>query len=288
MTKKMDIQNLRNRIKDIVKEEVARCLKEDIDPAFKRVPKSQKKEFVAWVMRQYFDPNKHSKKIWFDPDVTKDNVLEYISSGKGLKLFPNSNRNLVSMWKLKLDLGSKLGTIDDDFGDDEKEEEEEKKTKYQTGDVSLKDIGKELGGVTPTLVNKLETSAMQKLSKLTGGKHPSDLNAEELEAFLTKVKTARQEGAEEFADLLLASKNIEEFIKALAKKQVLAPTDVKLMKPEEIEGLEILKSMSKDRIVTILKQDIEESNNLFDSYQSYVSKKVFPPGKRGRPSKKKD
>lgn len=287
MTKKTPVQMLRHRISQIVKEEVQRALKEDTNPLFDKVPRSQRKEFAAWIMRQYFDPSKHSDKVWFDSSVTADNVLEYLSSPDGSRLFPNSPRNLVSLWKLKLDLGAKLGTVSDEEMDDDPSSEEEK-AKYQTGDVSLKDIGQELGGVTPTMINKLASAGMEKFSKLTSGKHPSDLDDEELENFLKVIKDARLTGAKEFADKLISAKSINAFLHSLAKEQVLTPTDLKIISPEELDALKILKTRPKENIILILLEDVENDDNIFKTYQSYVSKKVFPPGKRGRPKKKLD
>jgi len=288
MAKKTPVTTLRNRIAELVKEEVQRALKEDVNPLFNKVPKSQMGEFKAWIMRQYFDPVKHEDKPWYDPSVTQNNVLDYISSAKGGKLFPSSPRNLVNLWKAKVDLTAKLGSAADDLDTRDESEEDDEKAKYQTGDVSLKDIGKELGGVTPTMINKLATSGMGKFAKLTGGKHPEDLDDEDLEAFLRKIKAARAEGAAEFAEMLKSASSVAEFLRNLAKGQVLTPTDLKIIEPEELEGLEILKSKPLENIMLILLQDIEDDDNLFKSYQSLVSKKVFPPGKRGRPKKKKD
>ena len=39
-------------------------------------------EMSAWIMRQWFNPDKHSMKAWYDSDVTDDNVLAYISRSK--------------------------------------------------------------------------------------------------------------------------------------------------------------------------------------------------------------
>lgn len=289
MAKKTPVKALRNRIATLVKEEVQRALKEELNPLFDKISKSDKDEFKAWIMRQYFDPAKHGDKVWFDDSVTADNVLDYISSAEGSRLFPSSPKNLVGLWKSKQFLQGRLGAAVDDLeGPDPDAEPGEEKAKYQTGDVSLKDIGKELGGVTPTMINKLATSGMGKFAKLTQGVHPEDLDDEDLEGFLRKIKAARQEAAVEFADRLHAATTVTDFLQSLAKGQILTPTDLKIIAPEELEGLEILKGKPKENVALILLQDIEDEDNLFKTFQSLVSKKVFPPGKRGRPKKKKD
>lgn len=289
MNKKTSVNELRNRITKIVKEEVKKALFEDVNPLFDKIPRSKQDDFKGWVMRQYFNPSKHSDKIWYDRSVTKDNVLDYISSQRGQKLFPNTPRNLVNLWKLKSDLSSRLGaTVRDLEKAEKKDKEEEEKAKYQTGDVSLKDIGQELGGVTPTMINKLATSGMEKFAKLTKDVSPSEMEYADVEDMLNKIETARQEVAKEFAKKLKEANSVDEFLKTLAKEHILTPTDLKIISPEEIEGLEILMDKSEDRIAMILIEDIEDDDNLFKTYQSAVSKKVHPPAKRGRPKKKKD
>lgn len=289
-TKKITgVQNLRKRIRTIVKEEVRAALREEVSPWFKKV--RNKKAFAAWIMRQYFNPEKHGDKIWFDDSVTVDNALEYVTKMGENGVFPQSPKALSELWKLKGQLTSAIGAMDKSGELDaavEDEEEAEEKVTYQTGEVSLKDIGAELGGVTPTMVNKLAASGMEKFRAITGGKPLRDLDSDELEAFLKKIHDARLTAVEEFTSELLAAKSVADFLKGLAKRQILSPTDLKLITKSELDGLQVLREKDPERIKLILLQDIQDANNIFKSFQAAVSKKVFPPKKRGRPKKKRD
>ena len=289
MTKtKKTVSQLRKRIRTLVKEEVQTALREGVHPLLKRV---RGKGFAAWIMRQYYDAEKHGNEIWYDRSVTVKNVLAKVTASSEKGLFPSSPKALAELWKLKGQLASSLGTMEDEearlAAADAKEAQPEK-AKYQTGDVSLKDIGKELGGVTPTMVNKLGASAMEKFRKIAGGKSLQDLNPQELETFLGKIQGARVEAAGEYVAALQSSKSVADFMRGLAKRQILTPTDLKITQKQELSGLKILMQKDPERVKLILLQDIQEDDNLFKSFQAAVSKKVFPPGKRGRPRKNRD
>lgn len=295
-TVKKGVKPLQERIRTIVKEEVrAAILAEDVSPWFKKLGRRQS-DFAAWLMRQYFNPEKHSDKVWYDDEVTKDNVLDYVTQMSSTGIFPQSPKSLYELYKLKGQLQSSMGRLDksgeldaisDYLDDEEDEEEEEQKTTYQTGEVSLKDIGQELGGITATMVNKLAASGMDKFRALAPG-GLEKMDGDELEAFLRKVNEARKEAAEDFVKRLTASSSAEEFIKGLKKSQILSPTDLRLISKAELDGLRMLQQREPELSKQMLMQDIQDDDNLFKSYQAMVSKKVFPPKKRGRPKKKKD
>ena len=290
MTTKMKktVPQLRDRIRTMVKEEVIAALNEQVHPLLSRV---RGKGFPAWVMRQYFDPQKHANEIWYDPSVTEKNVLEKVTQSSKKGIFPNSPKALMDLWKLKGQLASSLGTLEAEeakLAAQDAKDAEPDKAQYQTGEVSLKDIGKELGGVTPTMINKLGASAMEKFRNIAGGKSIQDLDSDELETFLTKIQNARSEAADEFVAELISSKSVFDFMQGLAKRQILTPTDLKIVKKQELDGLKILMRKDPERVKLILLQDIQEDDNLFKSFQASVSKKVFPAGKRGRPRKNRD
>jgi len=289
------VVQLQKRIRTIVKEEVrAAILLEDISPWFKKLG-NRKTAFTAWVMRQYFNPEKHSGKVWFDDSVTQDNVLEYVTKMGKAGVFPQSPKSLYELFKLKGSLQKSMGDLEksgeldavSDYIDDEAEQEEEKAT-YHTGEVSLRDIGKELGGITPTMVNKLVGTGMDKFRALTQGQGLDNINGDALESFLKKIQGARVAAADEFMQKLAASSSIGEFLKGLQKSQILSPTDLRLVTKSEMDGLRMLKDKDPELAKQMLLQDIQDDNNLFKSYQAMVSKKVFPPKKRGRPRKNKD
>lgn len=285
ITKKISLNELRTRIAKIVREEIHTALKEDISPHLQHV--RDKSKLVGWIMRQYFNPGKHVDKVWYDASVDLGNVLQYVSDPKNN--FPFTPKELADLWKLKKSLGASLELVAKDFGEFPEDEEDEDKTTYQTGEVTLKDIGKELGGLTPTMINKLATSGSEKIKKLTHGVAPWDMNEEQWGDLLKTIKEARRDVAKIYAENLKSyGGDVKAFLESLVKAHILTPSDLKLVSDQEFEGLALLSQKSTDQIINVILHDIERDNNVFKSYQSAVSKKVFPPGKRGRPKKKRE
>jgi hypothetical protein len=287
MSKKVNAQQFQERIRQIVKEEVmSAVLKEQMSPYLDSI--RDKKQLSAWLMRQYFNPAKHTKKIWFDPSVTEENVLNHISSTERKGVFPLSAKELAELWKLKKSLGQSLGKLSDaELSQGEVKpvkKVEDEKTKYQTGDVTLRDVGQELGGLTPTMINKLSDTGMEKFKKLLGGKGSDDF-AGQTKNLMQKISQAREEVAKDFAIALKSAPSVESFLADLVKAQTLTVKELELIEPEEKEGLDILREREPDAIAAILAQDIEDVDNLFKTFQSAVSKKMLPYGKRGRPRK---
>lgn len=287
MSKKVNAQQFQERIRQIVKEEVmSAVLKEQMSPYLDSI--RDKKQLSAWLMRQYFNPSKHSKKIWFDPSVTEENVLNHISSTERKGVFPLSAKELAELWKLKKSLGQSLGKLSDaELSQGEAKpvkKVEDEKTKYQTGDVTLRDVGQELGGLTPTMINKLSDTGMEKFKKLLGGKDSEDF-AGQTKNLMQKISQAREEVAKDFAVALKSAPSVESFLADLVKAQTLTVKELELIEPEEKEGLDILREREPEAIAAILAQDIEDVDNLFKTFQSAVSKKMLPYGKRGRPRK---
>ena len=282
------VPELQKRIRTLVKEEVAAALREDINPQFRKV--YNKKEFSAWLVRQFFS-HKSRTKIWYDPSVNETNVLEKISELTQKGVFPATPKALVSTWNMKGQLNKAMGEMDREEKTAARKaakadsSSDEDKVKYKTGEVSLRDIGQELGGVTPTMINKLGAKAMEDFKTLNFGKRPETLTPAEKNQQFEQTEQARHDAAEEFAELLHNSASVEEFLNTLKRNMVLSPMDLKTITPEELDGLEILKEKDPERAKLILIQDIEEDDNLFKSYQSAVYRKIFPAGKRGRPKK---
>jgi hypothetical protein len=287
MSKKVNAQQFQERIRQIVKEEVMSAIvKEQVSPYLDSI--RDKKALSAWLMRQYFNPAKHSKKIWFDPSVTEENVLNHITATERKGVFPLSAKELGELWKLKKSLGSSLGKLSDaELSQGEAKpvkKVDDDKTKYQTGDVTLRSVGQELGGLTPTMINKLSDTGMEKFKKLLGGKDSEDF-AGQTKNLMQKITQAREEVSKDFAVALKAAPSVESFLADLVKAQTLTAKELELIEPEEKEGLDILREREPEAIALILAQDIEDTDNLFKTFQSAVSKKMLPFGKRGRPRK---
>lgn len=220
-----------------------------------------KQEFKQWILKNYFSDK---SKMWYDESVNLNNVLEYISTSKN---FPQTPNNLVQLWKLKESF-KKFNKI--------KEKTEEKELKYTVGDETLKNIGKEIGNVTPTMVTKFYSSAINKIRFATGNKSLEQMEPDELDNLNIKIMNARQEAAQEYYHILMKHKGkISDFISELISQHYLTKNEAELISENEI--IEIIKLSNKTQkdVYLTLYTDIEKDNNIFKTYQSMVSKKFY-------------
>jgi BMFP domain-containing protein YqiC len=291
-SKKVSLKEFNTMVAKMVKEELDVALKEQegaddsaedkLHPSIASV--RDKEKMAGWLMRQYFDPNKHKDRVWYKPSVDESNVLEFVSDVKNN--FPLTPKETSDLWKLKKSLGSSLKNISKELDDYKEEDDDSGKVKYQTGETTLQKIGDELGGLSPTAINKLAGASMDKVKRLTKGVAPWDMDSDDWENVSEKIMAARVKVAEDFAKALKGSKgNVESFLKDLVDQKVITNWDVENMSEKEMEELFYLTARSEEQIKYTLLGDIEKDNNIFKSFQSAVSGKIFPHGSRGRPRK---
>lgn len=247
-----------------------------------------KKKLSAWLMRQYFDPAQHVNSPWYSKRVTSDNVLLYVSDPSNK--FPLTPVEIADMFKciqsFKTSLKKSEKELGPNLGVAEPEKPAKQTAKYQTGEVTLVNVGKALGGLTPTMINKLSTSGMDKIRRLSNGIPIRDLPDEQADQLDKFIMDCRIEAAIEYASLLKASEgNIEKFMTSLVKSRLVTTVDLKTLPANE--KLEIVKLYAKDQgdVVTHLLRDISQDANVYKSYQCAVSRKAFPERKPGRPKK---
>lgn len=248
-----------------------------------------KKKLTGWLMRQYFDPKQHSKAIWYDKSINETNVLEFVSDPK--TRFPLTPAKITDLFlciqSFKKNLKKSEKELGLNLGLPKKEEETLTETsKYQTGEVTLQKIGQMLGGLTPTMINKLATSGFDKIRKMSSNVSLDALEDEVVDDLNQFITQCRLEAAEEYADELITYKgHIKTFIERLVKRRVMTSNEMTLIENNEVAALMLLSNKSKDEIIKVLLNDITRDFNLFKSYQSAVSRKAFPEKKRGRQKK---
>lgn len=282
----MKMNQFRSTVVGMVKEEIKRALNEGpFDRMFAGV--RDLPAFKAWLFRSYFGP-KNKGKRWFDPSVTPDNVLGMLTKPNS----PISPRGAVEVWKNMPAIKKGLSAADADRDLDAVADLQgggHEGEKYTKGDATLKAMSRELGDVTPTMVNKIFGGGAEKIKKLTGGMNPEDMGDEELAVLSSKIDAARRETAKDFAKLLRASRgNTKKFLDALVKSQVVTAGELGLLTDEEVGALTMLAGKPENEIQQALLADIDQDDNVFKTFQNAVSKRVFPPGKRGRPKGSKN
>lgn len=248
-------------------------------------------EFIAWIMRSWFDKEKYAKSRWFSEHVTSDNVLINIVENPN---FPCSPAQLMEIWHympaIKVSLCSSssnedISAIETALGS--------KSTGgiYKKGEETLSAIGAEIGDISATMIKKLGDGAEEKIKKFYGYQSPFSLSEEKEEEIIELVENARVDAAVEYAQLVKNSTDgdgnfdAKLFFEKLVKAQILSFKEIELISADEIQGLFMLFSMDEDIMEEVLMEDIEYSDNTFKTYQNAVSRKVFPAGRRGRPRK---
>ena len=161
---------------------------------------------------------------------------------------------------------------------------------YKSGDKTLKNIGKTLGNITPTMVNRLCYTAIEKTKILTLQKPIEFLTIEEDRFFLNFIDDIRKNAVIEFINLFKqADYDIYDFLNLLNKKQYLCAGDYNLINEKEIEELVYIKLLllenNKEEVKNILLKDISKDINVFSTFQCIISHLAFPNKKRGRPRK---
>jgi gas vesicle protein len=234
--------------------------------------------FSAWVMRAWFNPERYTKSPWFSPEITAETVIMHIT---GNPKFPYSPSQLIEMYKAIPAIQHGLNA-----NGAEKEIVELEEAIYKKGEQTLSAIGAQLGNVSATMVKKIGDGAEEKIKKFYNGVAPDDMSIEEEEDMFELIEDARMHASIDFAAALKSSNgDIKAFFAVLVKNQILSSNEVELISAEEIQGLVMLQSMDADIIEEILVEDLEDDDNIFKTFQNAVSKRVFPPGRRGRPRK---
>lgn len=238
----------------------------------------------AWALRVYFGPSSFFKR-WYRPGVTEDDVLDEFLRTEA----PISPEAMVEVWKAIPTLQAALARLDSEELDSvadylQRDPDGDSIPRYTQGDCTLKQMAKNLGGITGTMVNKIFVSGADKLQRLTSGLSIAEMEANHLNAMFQGIHSIQAMAASEFASSLLSYKgNIGGFIAHQIDCLNLTPIEARALTVNEAEGLEILSEMDDhQRIVNILLADIEEIDNLFLTFQNAASKKIFPR-RSGRP-----
>ena len=151
---------------------------------------------------------------------------------------------------------------------------EEKMATYQTGEVTLTKIGKKLGNLSPTMVNKILDKGYKKFKYIfiPNGK----------ENILGSLEQIRIKVAKKYVKAMSRQKmqtNADEILKGLCKEQVIGKHDTKYISQREKDALVILAEYNEDVMEAILLEDIEQDDNLYKTFQTAISKAAFKKGK---------
>ncbi len=246
---------------------------ENVNPLFTRL--RDRVKLSEWLMRYYFNDGRKDS-AWYSADVNEDNVLAYISDPRSG--FPLSPSDVCDDWAIKKSLKGDFAQID--FDASTKPPKGKKEAIYNTGDVSLKDIGQELHGITAMMALKLETSGTAKMQLMTGK------NRDGMEAAMERISEAHRVVGDAYATLLLSCNSVNAFLEAIKKAYQITPLEMQDIKTNrELKMIKFLMDQDATEISEYLRGDILKQNNRMKSFQTMVSKHLYPSKKRGRPKK---
>lgn len=231
-----------------------------------------------WLMRAYFNPEKHSKEAYYNSLVSKENVLEYVSDSD--HNFPQTPFSITGVWHVMSTLREDLKSITLDV-------DTEKEAIYTKGEMTLAKIGEAIGGVSTTMVNKISDGAVLKITSLLRAMNSE--NTWLVQEAEDRIESATLNAAEIFADSIQNSTNPQETLENIAKSGLATVSDlVSLCDTVETEAFQELldykaEGATQSDLEDVFLADIRKPVNVFNTFQLLVARQVFPQGKKGRP-----
>lgn len=246
-----------------------------------------KPAFTKWIMKNYFNHERNLESKWFSFSVTNKNVLEYVSEAKNQ--FPLTPMQLANMWttvqSFKKGYKKNEKAIDKLYSELE-DRDDAKERVTNNAEHTLEEIGKTLGGITATMINRLSTTGIDKFKTMTFNKKFVNMTDEEERLHVQAIDTYRERAAVQYVTMLDESKgNLNKFFGMLTKAGKLTDKEVELILPDEYALILELFALETEEKVKYLLHDIQKDGNLLKTYQSLVAKEAFPTKKRGRPRK---
>jgi len=250
----------------------------ELHPMFARL--TDQAQLSTWLMRYFFSEKKKQNK-WWRADINVENVLTYLSQENSN--FPLSPKDVCDDWFLKKTLSNTDLTDFDYEIEVSKGKKAKKQAVYNTGVASLKNVGHELHGITAMMALKIETSGTSKLQTLAGTTNYYD----GLSSCMGRIIRAQDIVAEQYATLLSTIKTVPEFLAAIKKQyQITAFEMLDIATLPETDMIELLMKQDSLSVAQYLKGDIIKDNNRMKSYQTMLSRYLYPNKRRGRPIKK--
>lgn len=229
-------------------------------------------EIASWLMRQYF-AEKNKNNFWYNPTVTKETVLHYIS--KRTNEFPHTLSAVIEQHKLNKSLRSILGTYQ--YTDDLENEA----PINMVGESTLKDIGAVVGNVSPTMVNKLTDKALGKYKRVYDLYH-SSLGPK----FDKYYNNLIDDLADSFATVFVEEETLEDALACLVADGIIKTKDLDYIGPIEFKKLDAIFAQSKVILFSELEEifinDFRSVNRKISIFQYAMSRTINPDEKSGR------
>jgi len=229
-------------------------------------------EVASWLMRQYF-AEKNKNNFWYNPTVTKETVLHYISNRANE--FPHTLSAVIEQHKLNKSLQTILSTYQ--YTDDLESEA----PINMVGESTLKDIGAVVGNVSPTMVNKLTDKALGKYKRVYDLYH-SSLGPK----FDKYYNNLIDDLADSFASVFAEEETLEDALACLVADGVIKTKDLDYIGPVEFKKLDEIFAQSKVILFSELEEifinDFKSVDRKISIFQYAMSRTINPDEKSGR------
>lgn len=248
------------------------------EACMKTLSDKENKEVSQWIMRQYFDSTKNKYDIWYKAEINEDNVLKYISNSRSN--FPHTLHAVISQHKLNKQIISDLNRIND-------VEEVFHGPKNTMGDVTLKDIGKIIGDVTPTMANKISDKALEKFKKA----YVLYTSYEFEKKFTDYVNNLVEELSSIYVDSFVNSESLNDALADLIAQEIVKQKDLEYISSKEFDFMESLfqdlktETISSEEAEEIIIANYKSQNNKMSIFQYSISRIIHPGEKTGRKKK---
>lgn len=103
---------------------------------------------------------------------------------------------------------------------------------------------------------------------------------------MDRISEAHQIVAEAYATLLASCTSVNAFLEAIKKAYQITPLEMEDIKTNrELKMIQYLMSQESIDVIEYLRGDILKHDNRMKSFQTMLSKHLYPSKKRGRPKK---
>lgn len=242
----------------------------------KRIQSKEAIELSSWVFRSYFNETKNQNDIWYHEDVTKENVLKYISDASNN--FPHTLHSVIEQHRRNTQLRKALTLLKDSDFNIGQTQEGPKNLKSVS---KLKEVASEVGNISPTMINKITEKALQKFKRIYEMMQNDD------EAKFSKFyENIVEEMAEKFASAFYEEESLDDAIAVLLANEDIKSKDLNNLFPYDFNVLDLIFLKSKTSTFSELQNEFiddfwstNRKNNLF---QYSISRIMNPENKCGR------
>lgn len=246
----------------------------------KKIKNKEAEELSSWVYKNYFNEAKNENDIWYSSEVSKENVLKYISTSSNN--FPHTLHAVVSQNRTNVQLRKSLALLKDDDFNIASATERPKNLKSVS---KLKEVSSKVGNVSPTMINKITEKALQKFKRIY------EMMQDDDEAKFSKFyENLVEEIAEKFATAFYEQESLEDALALLLANEEIKTKDLNNLFSYDFAVLDDIFLKSKTLLFAELKEqfvdDFWSTNRKNNLFQYSISRIMNPENKCGR--KKED